>query len=65
MHDYAQLHQSAATGSVTFLHVDHLPVDDAPIDKWHGWLMGAALLQFDFIYGNFVRWLGGEYMNGF
>jgi hypothetical protein len=27
--------------------------------------MGAALLRFNFIHGDLVRWLGGEYTNAF
>jgi hypothetical protein len=40
-------------------------VDDSPIDKWRSWLMGVALLQFNFNYGDFIWWLGGKYTNSY
>jgi hypothetical protein len=65
MRDYAKLCLSAASTSLATLRDDCPPVDGSAIDKQRGWLMGVALLRFDFLYGNLVRWLGGEYTNAF
>lgn len=40
------------------------PPDEEPqLDPQRAKFMGAALLSFDFDYGDLVRWLGGEYTN--
>jgi hypothetical protein len=65
MQEYAHLRLSAATNSVAMLWRDRPPVDNSPIDKQRGWLMGVNLLWFNFIHGDLVRWLGGEYINAF
>jgi hypothetical protein len=65
MLDYAKLRLSALTESIAILRNDRPPVDESAIDKHRGWLMGAALLRFNFIHGDLVRWLGGEYTNAF
>jgi hypothetical protein len=65
MRDYAKLRLSAATASIATLRDERTPVDSSSIDKQRGWLMGVALLCFDFLYGDLVRWLGGEYTNAF
>jgi len=33
------------------------------LDPHRAWLNSAGLLRFDFHHGDFVRWLGGEYVN--
>jgi hypothetical protein len=65
MLDYAKLRLLAITKSIATLRNDQPPVDESAIDKHRGWLMGAALLRFNFIHGDLVRWLGGEYTNAF
>lgn len=37
------------------------PPSGKPIDLSRTWKMGAALLAFNFVYGDLIRWLGGEY----
>jgi hypothetical protein len=39
------------------------PELEPPLDPFRAWFMGAALLSFDFDYGDLIRWLGGEYTN--
>jgi hypothetical protein len=33
------------------------------LDPHRAWLNSAGLLRCDFHHGDFVRWLGGEYVN--
>ena len=33
------------------------------LDRHRGWLNSAGVLLFDFSYGDFVRYVGGEYVN--
>jgi hypothetical protein len=35
--------------------------DRPPLDRTRSWLAGCALLSLNFVYGDFIRWLGGEY----
>ena len=39
------------------------PEEEPQLDPTRAKYMGAALLSFDFDYGDLVRWLGGEYTN--
>ena len=39
------------------------PDCEPQLDNRRARLMGAALLSFDFDYGDLVRWLGDEYTN--
>jgi hypothetical protein len=54
MRDYAKLRLSAASTSLATLRDDRPPVDGSATDKQRGWLMGVALLRFDFLYGDLV-----------
>jgi hypothetical protein len=65
MVDYDKLWLSAVPESIAILRENRPPVDGFPIDKNRSWLMGVSLLRFNFIYGDLVRWLGGEYTNSF
>ena len=38
-----------------------MPAPTPVICRERSWLLGAALLSFDFIHGDVIRWLGGEY----
>ncbi|GKY90331.1 hypothetical protein MPSEU_000007100 [Mayamaea pseudoterrestris] len=60
---YALLRQRATARAVPHLRVPRLfPADDnTPISMTRANDMGAALLRFDFNYGDLLRWLGGEY----
>lgn len=46
----------------SYLEADRLPpAIEPPLDHFRAWFMGAALLSFNFDYGDLIRWLGGEY----
>jgi hypothetical protein len=54
----------AATTSVAVLRAPRAPpCKPKLIDCARTRLFGSALLRFDFIYGDMVRWLSGEYTN--
>jgi len=64
MKEYAVVRQFAASTSVSALRLPRPTSEPPPVLDDHRCLsMGAALLRFDFLYGDFVRWLGGEYTN--
>ena len=58
--DYATL-RVAATHYLLSLQASRPSSDATPICKDRAYRMAAALLRFNFNYGDFVRWLGGEY----
>ena len=60
---YAQLRILAATRSVHSLKTRRSMEVPKHLCSDRSLLNGAALLRFDFNYGDFVRWLGGEYVN--
>jgi hypothetical protein len=61
---YQQLRLHAVTHSVASLrHVRVPPGKPLSLDKLKSQLYGSALLRFNFIYGDFIRWLSGEYTN--
>jgi hypothetical protein len=67
MRDYARLrfdaHKHRAT-IIEALQAARLPPEIEPkLCPWRARFMGAALLSFDFDYGDLVRWLSGEYTN--
>jgi hypothetical protein len=63
---YVNLHMDACRFSVAVLR--HLqPIPEVPSSKTlirsRASLYASALLRFHFIYGDFIRWLSGEYTN--
>ena len=60
---YAQLRQNAFVLSVVTLQLAWPPPSRAPLSHHWAWLMGCALLWFDFWHGDLIQWLGGEYTN--
>jgi len=69
MGPYTQLRHTASRHRDTvigFLRAPRLAHDIEPrLDPWRTWFLGAALLCFDFNYGDLVRWLRGEYTDNF
>lgn len=67
MQEYANLRLVAFTQRHeirrTLKAVRAAPDAEPPLDPVRTQYMGAALLSFDFDYGDLVRWLGGEYTN--
>jgi hypothetical protein len=67
MREYARLRFDALKHRATIieaLQAARLPPEIEPkLCPWRAWFMGAALLSFDFDYGDLVRWLQGEYTN--
>jgi hypothetical protein len=58
---YAHLRYSATTTEVdSLLQPRHHP-EAAPVDPMRVHRLGCALLRFNFVYGDLVRWLGGPY----
>ena len=62
---YALLRRTALSFSVAPLREPRPPPCGAPIDLHRSRLMACALLRFDFLHGDLIRWLGGEYTNEF
>jgi hypothetical protein len=62
---YHQLRlQQAVTTSLRQLRVTReAPGNPTKLWKDRALLYGCALLRFDFYYGDFLRWMGGEYTN--
>ena len=58
---YATLWVAATHLDLLSLQASRPSLDAAPILKDRAYRMAAALLCFNFNYGDFVRWLGGEY----
>jgi hypothetical protein len=65
MQEYAKLWLAAASTSLAILQQERPLVSNEPINKQGSWLLGVALMHFDFEYGDLIRWLGGEYTNAF
>jgi len=61
MHAYAVLRRSSVHRSVAYLRHPRPPPTGQGLDPTRAWDMGIALLRFNFVYGDLVRWLGGEY----
>ena len=61
MAEYATLRVAASHLDLSSLRALRPPSDETPICRDRAYRMAAALLCFNFNYGNFVRWLGGEY----
>ncbi len=61
-YSYQRIH--AAVTSVAVLRAPQPPpTKPKSIDVFRTRLFGSSLLRFDFIYGDLVRWLAGEYTN--
>ena len=61
-HSYQRVH--AAVTSVSCLRVPRpFPSKPKSINRPRTRLFGSALMRFDFIHGDMVRWLSGEYTN--
>jgi hypothetical protein len=64
MHEYVALRRLAVTDSIASLkHQRRPPGKPQKLDQRLSYLYGAALLRFNFVYGDMIRWLGGEYTN--
>jgi hypothetical protein len=62
-HQYARLRRKACCKSLRVLHQPRPAVVPLKMEVSRAVLHSSALLRFDFNYGDFVRWLGGEYTN--
>ena len=61
---YARLRRSTATVAIGGLRAPRPPPSDfSGLQHDRAWRVAVALLRFDFIVGDLVRWLGGEYTN--
>jgi len=61
---YAQLRRSTTFVPIHALRDPRPPPDTFPGLQHHrAWQMAAALIRFDFNYGDLIRWLEGEYTN--
>jgi hypothetical protein len=60
---YAQLRRDACCKSLRLLQQPRSAVIQTSLDRDRAVLHSIALLRFDFNYGDFIRWLGGEYTN--
>jgi hypothetical protein len=58
---YAHLRFQATTTDVSPLLLPRAPPDSAPVDPIRIHRLGCALLRFNFLYGDLVRWLEGPY----
>jgi hypothetical protein len=64
MVEYLALRQFAVTQSLAILKHRRLPPGKPThLDPTLAIQYGAALLRFNFVYGDLIRWLGGEYTN--
>ena len=61
MRPYAHLRVAAACLDLSSLHAPRPAFDSVSISKDRAYCMAVALLRFNFNYGDFIRWLGGEY----
>jgi len=66
-HEYISLRHSAQLHSVAALRSPRPPPDPAApprvLPSERARLCGCALLRFNFVYGDLIRWLSGEYTN--
>eukprot|EP00980_Cylindrotheca_fusiformis_P020541 scaffold7617_cov143-Cylindrotheca_fusiformis.AAC.2 len=60
---YAALRRKACTKSVAWLRYPRSDVAMARMSQGRALSHTMALLRFDFDYGDFIRWMGGEYTN--
>jgi hypothetical protein len=61
---YLALRQFAVTQSLAILQRRRLPLGKPThLDPTLAIQYGAALLHFNFVYGDLIHWLGGEYTN--
>jgi hypothetical protein len=60
---YAHLRRAACCNSLRVLQKPRCATIPTSLDLSRARLHSMALLRFDFQYGDFVRWLGGEYTN--
>jgi hypothetical protein len=64
MATYQELRQYAITHSIASLrHLRPPPGKPSQLDSAQAQLYGSALLRFNFVYGDFIRWISGEYTN--
>lgn len=64
MRPYVALRLFAATQSVALLRrLRPPPGKPHHLEPMKAQIYGAALLRFNFVYGDFIRWLSGEYTN--
>ena len=64
MTQYARLRRSASSRILASLRQPRPNTSDIPpLCHRRAWLMGCALVRFNFVYADFIRWLGGEYTN--
>ena len=60
---YAALRASAMQTRITQLTLPRPPANDRPISDKRTHAMAALLLRYNFVYGDFIRHLGGPYTN--
>ena len=66
MTPYAKLRRKAASQPIFELRQRRPPVDQLePLCRRRAMLMACALIRFNFIYSDMIRWLGGEYTNDY
>ena len=64
LREYAQLRHSASTRSIASLRLPRPPQKEVtPLCHRRAWLMGCALIRFNFVYADLIRWLRSEYTN--
>ena len=64
MQSYAILRHAAATQPIFELRQRRAePLACPELSRRRAWLMSCALLRFNFVYADFIRWLQGEYTN--
>ena len=64
MKDYAKLRCSATMRNLTSLRSARKDPTKIPaLCKRRAWIIACALIRFDFVYADLIRWLGGEYTN--
>ena len=60
---YARLRRDACGRSLRLLHQPRSATIPTTLDPNRALVHSMALLRFDFNYGDFIRWMGGEYTN--
>jgi hypothetical protein len=64
MKDYAKLRCSATMRNLTpVLKRRPPPTELTPLCHQRAWIISCALIRFNFVYADLIRWLGGEYTN--